>query len=413
MIQEFLTNNLIQITEDENVEKLLKASTTLEKKLSKDISKIPTFTLIALDPEIKVTDPIVQEVQQLVIENWKTFTSNCKDTPLTYIRAVILETLEKLSSDINVANIVFLSSRNITKHLNLKGKEYDLIVEFLKELGNKVEKNAADNWSIITSEIIKETSFEIAKISNISIDKTELEKHLMAALGHSGYGAGGENPHWCNQNNANWPTFFSQRASTGIIESISAVVNKQISLVNDSNSKIQDLLKNALSKLLKENANQNNSLHLRSELLWWKEACFSNTIKSSYRDAQNGLLQVIIALDYSSFVPFIYPQSADYFLNETHKGIISGEDKKLKLSDIFKFIDSSKEKLKQYLSEEPFEIERNSLIQFAKGYVFGKYSSKQLKQIVGISENSELTLSEFTLWLFHDLQVLNHIISKK
>ncbi len=32
MIQEFLTNNLIQITEDENVEKLLKASAALRKK---------------------------------------------------------------------------------------------------------------------------------------------------------------------------------------------------------------------------------------------------------------------------------------------------------------------------------------------------------------------------------------------
>lgn len=31
MIQQFLTNNLIQITEDENVEKLLKASAALEK----------------------------------------------------------------------------------------------------------------------------------------------------------------------------------------------------------------------------------------------------------------------------------------------------------------------------------------------------------------------------------------------
>ena len=412
MIQEFLTNNLIQITEDENVEKLLKASVALEKKLSKDKSKIPTFTLIAIDPEVIVTDPNVQEVQELIINNWKTFTSNCKDTPLTYIRAVILETLEKLSSDINVANIVFLSSRNIIKHINLKGKECNLIVEFFKELGNKVEKNASDNWSIIKSEIIKDTSFEIAKISNISIDKSALEKHLMAALGHSSYGAGGENPHWCNQNNANWPTFFSQRASSGIIETITAAVNKQVSLINDSNSKIQDLLKNSLTQLLKENANQNNSLYLRSELLWWKEACYSKILNDSYRNAQNGLLQFILALDYSSFVPFIYPQSADYFLKEAHSGIISVEDKKMKFSEIFKFIDSSKELLKQHISEESFEIERVSLAQFIKGYANGKYSTKQLKYLVGITDSIELTLSEFTLWLFHDLQVLNYSKSK-
>lgn len=407
MIQEFLTNNLIQITEDENVKKLLKASAILEKKLSKDKSKIPTFTLIALDPEIKVTDQNVQEVQQLIIDNWKTFTSNCKDTPLTYIRAVILESLEKLSSDINLANIVFLSSRNIIKHLNLKGKEKELITKFLTELGCKIETIAVENWSVNTLDIIKDISFEIVKISNISIDKSTLEKHLLAALGHSGYGGGGENPYWCNQNNVDWPTFYSQRASEGIVELISAAINKQISLANNSNSKIQDLLKNAFNKLLKERSNKNDSLHLRSELLWWKEACYSYTLNDSYRNAQNGLLQLILALDYSSFVPFIYPQSADFFLKETHNGIISDEDKKRKLSEIFKFIDSSKETIKQYLSDEPFEIERISLTHFVKGYILGKYSIKQLKHIVGVSENTELTLSEFTLWLFHDLQVLN------
>jgi len=411
MIQQFLTNNLIQISEDGNVDKLQKASTSLEKKLLKSKSKIIAFTLIALDPEIPVSDPNVQEVQQLIIDNWKTFTSNCKDTPLTYIRAVILETLEKLTSDINVANVVFLCSRNIRKHLNLKGKEKEIITQFISDLGNKVELAAAEIWSIQRDSKFQELKIEIAKIPNITIDIATLEKVLMAAIGHSGYGEGGENPHWTNSP-APWAKFYSQKASTGIIDTIKSLVNKQISLANDSNSKIQDSLNDFLNLLLKESLNQKNSLHLRSELLWWKEACYSKILNDSYKNAQNGLLQLILALDYTSFVPFIYPQSADYFLKETHAGIISVEDKKIKLSEIFKSIDSSKETLKEYIGEESFEIERVSLTQFVKGYVYGKYSIKQLKDIVGISDNIELTLSEFTLWLFHDLQVLNYLKSK-
>lgn len=405
MIQEFLTNNLIQITEDDNVEKLLKASIVLEKKLSKDKSKIPTFTLIALDPEIKVTDPNVQEVQELIIAKWKTFTANCKDTPLTYIRAVILETLKKLSSDINVANIVFLSGRNVIKHLKLKGKEKELFIQFITELGSRIETTAEENLSIAIQDKIQLISFEIAKIPNITIDASILEENLMAALGHSGHGEGGENPYWTNSPAA-WSKFYSQKASSGITEIIKSLVNKQIALTNDSNNKIQEQLKEIINQLLNKITTQ-SSLQLRSELLWWKESCYSNTLGYSYRDAQNGLLQVILALDYSSFIPFIYPQSADYFLKETYRGIISGEDKKIKLSEIFKFIDSSKETLKPLLIDESFEIERISLTQFVKGYVLGKYSIKLLKDIVGISENTELTLSEFTLWLFHDLQVLN------
>lgn len=405
MIQEFLTNNLIQITEDDNFEKLLKASAVLEKKLSKDKSKIPTFTLIALDPEIKVTDPNVQEVQELIIAKWKTFTANCKDTPLTYIRAVILETLEKLSSDINVANIVFLSSRNITKHLNLKGKEKELITQFQTELGNKIETTAADKWSNSIGSKIQELKIDIGKVTGITINDTELENHLKAASIHSGLGGGGENPQYPSNNAVTWPNFFSERASKGIAETISKAINQHSVKINEIQTKIQEAINNSLSQNVLQN--NNSSLHLRTELLWWKESCYSKTLKYSYGDAQNGLLQVILALDYSSFIPFIYPQSADYFLKETHKGIIPEEDKTLKLSEVFKFIDDSKEKLKQYLSDEAFEVERISLAHFVKGYIFGKYSIKQLKDIVGISQNTELTLSEFTLWLFHDLQVFN------
>jgi len=122
--------------------------------------------------------------------------------------------------------------------------------------------------------------------------------------------------------------------------------------------------------------------------------------------------QSILEFDYSSFVTFIYPQNADYFLKENHAEIISVEDKKIKLSAIFKSIDSSKETLKLYINEEPFEIERVSLIQFIKGYIYGKYSIKQLKDIVGISDDIELTLSEFKLWLIHDVKVLNYSKSK-
>jgi hypothetical protein len=183
--------------------------------------------------------------------------------------------------------------------------------------------------------------------------------------------------------------------------------SKQSAQLNEIQSKIQDAVNKTIPLALTESAKQNSSLKMRTELIWWKEACYSKTLNDSYRNAQNGLLQLILALDYSSFVPFIYPQSADYFLKETHKGIIAGEDKILKISEIFKFIDGSKEKLKQCLSDEPFETERTSLTHFVIGYVFGKCSIKQLKDIVGILENTELTLSEFTLWLFHDLQVLN------
>jgi hypothetical protein len=392
MIQEFLTNNLIQITDDEIVEKLIKASAVLEKKLSKNKSKITTFTLIAIDPEIKATDPNVLEVQELIINNWKTFTSNCKDIPLTYIRSVIFNALERISEDINIANQIWLTSKNIIKYLKLTGKEKELIFEFLFELGIRVEQEASESFGLSKNVVSTLNN----NINNI-ISPTELKKELFAAA-VSVNTTGGENSNYAGDDNSDeWAMFYSEKASKGITKVINNAFNKISLEINRS----KELIQNSLTK----------QFHV--QLLWWKEACYSKTLKDSYRITKNGLLQLILAIDYSSFVPFIFSQSADYFLKETHTGIISDEDKKLKLSEIFEFIDGSKEILKQYLNEGSFEIERVSLTQFVEGYIYGKYSIIQLKDLVGISDNIELTLSEFTLWLFHDLQVLNYSKSKK
>jgi hypothetical protein len=319
---------------------------------------------------------------------------------------VIFETLEKMSLEIDVANLIWLCSRNIQKHYKLKGKEKELIIQFITKLGNKIETNAAENWSISSGSKIPGLKIEIAKLTDVSIDITELENHLKAASIHSGLGNSGENPQYPSHNALIWPNFFSQRAARGITETINKALNQQSVKISEIQNKLQEIINKALTHVLTENQQNNNSLQMRNELLWWKESCYSKTLKHSYRDSQNGMLQIILALDYNAFMPFICPQSVDYFLKETHKGIIKEDDKKIKFLEILKLIDSSKETLKQYLTEDTFEDERISLSDFINGYIFGKYSINQIKNNVGISENTELTLSEFTLWLFHDLQVV-------
>ncbi|MDD4992121.1 MAG: GTPase-associated system all-helical protein GASH [Paludibacter sp.] len=411
MIQQFLTNNLIQISEDGNVDKLQKASTSLEKKLLKSKSKIIAFTLIALDPEIPVSDPNVQEVQQLIIDNWKTFTSNCKDTPLTYIRAVILEALNTMSKDINIANQIWLTGRNIQKYYKLVGKERELIINFLTNIGNEIEEDAAKTWAIHLDYKFQELSIEIKTITGVSIDKVELQNHLKAASIHSGLGDGGENPQYPSHNAAIWPNFFSDRASRGIAEIINKALKKQTDEINIIQNKIQEVIDKIFKQTFEQTIQRNKILEMRTQLLWWKESCYSPSIKDSYRGQPIGLLQLIMAKDYVSFVPCIFPSSVDYFLKETHRGIVD-KDEILTFSKILKQIDTSKDILKSIIKESTYDVERVSLFHFISGYIWDKFTMNQFKVVVGLSETIEISLSDFILWLFHDLQVLNSINSK-
>jgi hypothetical protein len=146
--------------------------------------------------------------------------------------------------------------------------------------------------------------------------------------------------------------------------------------------------------------------------LWWKEACYSTSIKQGYRGLPNGLLQVIIANDYNAFVPYSFPASIDYFLRETHRLLTKDENKKIKISEVLKQIQTSNKILKTIFPEPKLETGRISLLNFVEGLVWGKYTLEQFQECVGIVENTETTLSDITVWLFHDFQSLKIITSK-
>lgn len=415
MIQEFLTNSLIEITEDANVDKLKKACNILEKKLQKNKQKISTLTLIALDPEIPASNPDVLEVQQIIIGKWKTFNANCKDTPITFIRAVILEVLANLSKDLNIANQIWLIGRNVQKYYKLIGKERKLITNFLLNLGNEIENKATDSWSLASENVLHKLNLEIKGLTGVVIDKAILQKKLEDAAGPTNEAGTANyespNPQWPNSGTP-WSFQFAPRAAQGIADVVNKALKEQAKELSANQTQIQEVVNKLLSQTQAEILEKNSLLQMRTQLLWWKESCYSVSLNQSYRGKQNGLIQILLANDYSTFVPVIYPTSADYFLKEIHRNLAEDENKKMKMSDILRQIEQSSTQLKTIFREPSVELGRISLLNFIKGFVWSKYTSKQFKNLVGFTVTSEMTLSEFTLWLFHDFQSLKISITK-
>ena len=125
MLQEFLDANLLHITDEGYFEKIKKTAEEIAKKLNKSKAKVLSYTLTALDPEITADNPNVIEVKDLITKNWSTFSTNSKDTPITFIRAVMLEALETISKESATACLIWLTSRNIQPQLKLIGKRLE------------------------------------------------------------------------------------------------------------------------------------------------------------------------------------------------------------------------------------------------------------------------------------------------
>src|SRR5690606_1204813 len=107
-----------------------------------------------------------------------------------------------------------------------------------------------------------------------------------------------------------------------------------------------------------------------------------------------------------------YPVSVDYFLIETLKCLSINADKKIKISDFLLMVEQSNSVLENFIPNFTSEYERISFANFIQGFIHGKYQAKQFKSLVGVSDSTELTLIEITLWLFHDLHSIKLSISK-
>ena len=358
MLQEFLHKNLITVTEDANFEKLIKTSLEITKRVSKDKAKILEYALIAFDPEIPADNQEIIEIQKQIIGNWQTFIPNTKDTEITIIRAVILEVLETVSKELSKACLIWFASRNVFKHYKL-GREQEILTTFLLELGNKIEKEVSESWNFHP-----DYEINIPKITATTIDESDFAAGFTAATVKDAFNKG---------------------------------LKKQV---------------NELKENQKEFAEQVSLMQMRTQLLWWKEASYSPSYKISYTKMKDGCLQLLLAYDYSDFIPERYPISVDYFLLETHKGLSAKADKKIKISDFLKMIEELSSDLKGILPEFTSEKERISFADFINGLIIGKLKAKQFEKYVGISDSVELLLNDITLWLFHDFHSIKLSLSK-
>ncbi len=363
MIQEYLNMQFIRTTEDANFEKLKKTCAEVTKKIIKDKAKILTYSLIAFDPDIPADNQEIADIKNLIIKNWHTFLSNSKDTTLTIIRAVMLEALQTASKETSSASLIWFSSRNAFKYYKL-GREKDMLTIFLMELGNRIEREVSESWDFSPDHDI-----DIPKITAAVIDPNELSQH----------------------------TPPNQVASSGLEEVINKALKKQITVLKENQKEFVQLI--AL-------------MQMRTHLLWWKEAGYSPQLKASYKNMKDGQLQVLLAYDYSDFIPEMYPVSVDYFLLKTLTSLSANAAQKTKISEFLKTVEQSSSDLKSVIPEFTGDDGRISFANFIKGLVHGKYQVKKFKKLVGVADTTELTLGDLTLWLFHDLHSIKLSTSK-
>ncbi|MEY8214152.1 MAG: GTPase-associated system all-helical protein GASH, partial [Colwellia sp.] len=221
-----------------------------------------------------------------------------------------------------------------------------------------------------------------------------------------------ENPAPPSQNNHVWSNFFAERAALGLSEEIGSTLKEQSQSIKNLNRSIDKALNSAFSKLqpyfesmASSVLQSTQSQTKRGDLIWWKQSLYSNTLDMGYRQVESIAVALAMAVDLNNSVEDIYPKSVDYFLEETLRDVLKEEiNSSIELKEFSNLIPEVKSLLRVLVNGNKG---RKQLASCLALFVEGKLSEGEFYKSVGMDVGTKITISEFTVWLLHDLKAHN------
>lgn len=407
-IQSLLKAGLIDIGDkDERLEDVEKAITDLQKKLKEDLSLLPAYTLVALDPNILDTEPVLAETEIVLTAHWKALRSRFPDVPVPVLRSIILHALYNVGIlDPTSARIIYLTGSNFYPYAKL-GREKEIVTQILSELGEKAEADAIEDWSLVDEEPnFKLGSLKVTGIAfkEIAIDQTNLNALLKTAAKRTPQG---QNPY---QHPEEWSAHFANHASEGIVKILKSSLDQLTTSLSPTSieipiNKFFSDFKRSLDQTLKNSFQSIRAVERRSKLLWWKETLYSTSIKNGYRTLNTTLQPIMMAYDLFQQLPDVAPISVDYLLKDALLLVNSNADQQIEFSELLNQVNTSENKLllKAYFDDLEKPAGRVCFTDFITLMIHDKAFVSELQQYTGIAATEQIALTGVAVTILHDL----------
>ena len=416
LLQDFLKTGLFDIGDsDERLKWLQESIIDLKKKFEENNSLLHKFTLVALDPNISDSEPVMIETEAIITAHWKTLRGKYTEMPRNIIRGIILNALNDVGiTNPYLARVVYLTALNFFPYAKLNA-EKELVEKMLVELGEAAEKNAVEKWSLIEDEpSLKLGALKISefKFGEIKIPTDELKAKLKIAAKHDPQG---HNPY---SHQEQWSTHFSNNAGDAISQALQTTLNSFSKSLSPTSietpiNKFFSEFKRALDANLETSFSSLTAVERRSKLLWWKETLYSASQKRSYRGLDKNLLPALMSSDLNNQVPVVTPISVDYLLKDTLFLLIDKQDTPVKFADYLSQISSESLKpiFKSCFSNLTEREGRISITDFITLLVNDRIQLKEFKARTGIDETEAITLTDLSVVMLHDL-LIHRLIAK-
>lgn len=424
-LQELLNLGLMDIgSDDSRFTKMEAAGEALVDKLKAEPTLIIPATLISIDSDVGEEEPFFDVVENLVIDQWKTMRNTHINRPRELLRAITIHALTLVAKESpEIASAVWQTSVSPLNHGQAKlGKEANLVKKLLQDFGECAEREAAARIgsaiSVVKQQRRKkagqEGNFELQQISKIKEDEFVLDVARAAGPNNrEGQNLDGPNPHWPNANNE-WSYEFTPRMATALAKAVNLGATRLSKALSTSvqqymctfEKRLFDHFK-SIETIRTEVLKSQQSVQMRIDVLWWLEAKYSSTLMLGYRELAEGNAALAMVNDLTQIVPPLAPASVTYVLGEAVAALFQ-RDTASSPKSVQKYLDNLCETgsaLRDIVPKVSNNGMRQPLFKLTVEAISGiQISSEDVRARAGIDPTLELTLPEFAMWTFRDLQ---------
>ena len=425
----FLRKGLLDVGgDDAKLGRLRQTAGDLSDILKKMPAKASPFALVAFDPEVPVTDPTIAEVEDALRKRWETYINTFNGTPVNVFRAMLLDALIRACGDNDAVAVAFVASaRNVLPFMEV-GDELEIWAGVVGEIESKVETRAESEWATPASITVPEIKFDSPSaveitISSKKVSRNALSQNLQAAAGPHSHDPNRQvatdgNPHWPQDTSGQWVYEFGTRAAEAVGEAINRAIGslavEGIDLPGISENMMK-VMSEHLATTLQAVSGATTGLQRRTDLLWWKEALFSPTARTNYRDMSPCDAVTLMAFDMHQQIPTFSPASVAAFLRETVIALPTlDREEKTRIRELVQKACNS-----DVLAELRTEAGKLVAAPTCRGSVLGlighpnamtQINDRKFRELVGVSPDTALTLPDWSVWIFRELQAARAVM---
>ena len=146
---------------------------------------------------------------------------------------------------------------------------------------------------------------------------------------------------------------------------------------------------------------------VRLDVLWWSVAKYSPSLSRSYRELQREVAAVAMAYDLSCIVPAMAPASVAYVLGESAGAIeqMDSEPERQSVERLLDTVRASGSELRELVPAGTTSNGRMPFVELVASAISGEnITSGDLRGKAGIDPALELSIPEFAMWTFRDIQ---------